>query len=80
MFINPAVASRPEHAHLLSEPGCYDDTQQVHCGEEKNKNSRLVNSKLPESFKPIPYKEDKHKKWEEYLKKKVDEEKDKAKK
>ncbi len=79
VFINPDVASRPEHSHLLSEPGCYDDrraqgTQRnVPCGEEKNRNTRIVNSVLPDSFKSIPYKEDRHKQWEIFLKRNVEE-------
>jgi len=56
---------------LLSEPGCFErsDKPNAHCGEEKNARSRAVNSKIPEEFKFIPYKEDKHKAWEEYVKK-----------
>lgn len=70
VFINPLVASMPQHAHVLSEPGCYDDApgSHVHCGEEKNPRSRAVSSKLPDEFRFIPYKEERHKQWEEYMK------------
>lgn len=76
VFINPAVASRPEHAHLLSEPGCFDERKEVGsrnvpCGEETNANSRAVNSQLPLQYKFIPYKQDKHNEWEEYINKTV---------
>lgn len=73
VFINPAVASRPEHAHMLSEPGCYNNRPgyNKHCGEENNRNSRKVNTPIPEEFKFIPYKEDVHYKWEDLVKKSV---------
>ena len=60
----------PQHAHVLSEPGCYDDKpgSHVHCGEEQNPRSRAVSSKLPDEFRFIPYKEENHKQWEEYMK------------
>lgn len=72
VFVNPLVASKRKHAHLLSEPGCFDqynkeNNQHAHCGEEKNRNSRAVNTKIPESFKFIPYKEDVHQQWERYV-------------
>lgn len=38
VFINPLVASKPEHQHLLAEPGCYKArNENVQCGEEKYK-------------------------------------------
>jgi len=70
VFINPAVASLPQHAHLLAEGGCYDDSN-VHCGDEKNVNSKIVNTPLPDDFRPIPFKEDKHIEWEEFIKENV---------
>jgi hypothetical protein len=70
VFINPSVASRPEHAHLLAEPGCYNDLEQesgntaIQCGEELNTNAKSLSTPLPDYYKPIPYKEVKHLEWE----------------
>jgi hypothetical protein len=70
VFVNPAVAGRPEHAHMLSEPGCYNEVTKtlIQCGTEPNKRSREVNTPLPDTFKPIPYNNDKHLEWESLLK------------
>jgi hypothetical protein len=69
VIINPAVSSRPEHAHLLSEGGFYVSNKEknIQCGEKTNRNARITNSKLPEEFKFIPYKEAIHKKWEDVI-------------
>jgi 2-polyprenyl-3-methyl-5-hydroxy-6-metoxy-1,4-benzoquinol methylase len=70
VFINPPVASLPEHAHLLAEPGCYNELGKasgntaIQCGEEINPNGRAVSTPLPDHYKPIPYKEEKHLEWE----------------
>ena len=59
--------------HLMSEHGCYDHKQRhIECGENKNRNARIVNTRLPEEFKPIAYKSDKHEEWEKYIKKNVE--------
>jgi len=69
VFINPLVASKPQHAHILSEGGCYLSAEdpRVHCGEEKNPRARKVNTPIPERFKNIPYKEEQHTAWEEMI-------------
>ena len=43
VFINPLVASRPEHAHLLAEPGCFKERGHINvqCGEEKKEVHRI---------------------------------------
>ncbi len=76
VFINPAVASRPRHAHLFSEPGCFfNKTMNVHCGEnDSHISSELADSKLPNNFKHIPYIEARHKLWEELVVKNVEKE------
>lgn len=73
VFINPPVASRIEHSHLLAEPGCFKGRSEpnIHCGEEKNANQRAVTSPIPEEFKYIPFNEEKHKEWEALLVKKL---------
>eukprot|EP00546_Thalassionema_frauenfeldii_P011439 CAMPEP_0178921802 /NCGR_PEP_ID=MMETSP0786-20121207/15772_1 /TAXON_ID=186022 /ORGANISM="Thalassionema frauenfeldii, Strain CCMP 1798" /LENGTH=455 /DNA_ID=CAMNT_0020596039 /DNA_START=189 /DNA_END=1556 /DNA_ORIENTATION=+ len=80
VFINPLVASRPQHAHLLAEGGCFDSTKEkgkesIQCGDESHPSERIINSRLPEEFLFIPYKEENHIKWEEELAKSVAEDK-----
>lgn len=72
VFINPAVASRPEHSHLLAEGGCYESKElpHVHCGFSPNKNSNDVVTPIPEEYKFIPCNETKHLQWEKFLKSK----------
>ena len=56
VYVNPVVASLPQHAHLFAEHGCYggkgDGRAIVHkeCGEGKGGNKE---SKLPASFYPL---------------------------
>ena len=55
VFINPAVASLPKHAHLFAEPGCYggrDGKNIVHkeCGTLRGGHTE---SKLPASYYPL---------------------------
>lgn len=66
-----AVASRIEHAHLLSEPGCFTDynVPNHHCGHGEKEE---VESKIPDEYLFIPYDESKHIEWENYLKKSVE--------
>lgn len=73
VFINPAVASRQEHSHLMAEPGCFVDRKKpnAHCGEEPNPRQRAVSSPIPEEFKFIPFKKEMQLKWEELLVKKL---------
>ena len=53
VFINPAVASLPEHAHLLAEHGCFKSkTQNRPCGVGK-KQLAETESKLPPEFLPL---------------------------
>ncbi|KAL3808922.1 hypothetical protein ACHAXA_004690 [Cyclostephanos tholiformis] len=50
VFINPHVSSRPEHAHLFAENGCFagDLRNLVECGKNGG-----VETPLPDSFKPL---------------------------
>lgn len=60
VFINPEVASLPQHAHLMAEEGCYKDKTVdrsgkkvlIHreCGTGRNNQHE---TKLPDEFKPI---------------------------
>lgn len=56
VFINPMVASLPEHAHLFSEHGCFKERGEkgaiIHkeCGTLRGAKTE---SKLPENFYPL---------------------------
>jgi hypothetical protein len=81
VFINPEVASLPQHAHLMAENGCYGgrghgDQNQVflihrECGTGK---SGEHETKLPNEFKPIIIQEPKNKQleWEDWVNKHLD--------
>jgi Methyltransferase domain len=70
VFINPVVASLPEHAHLFFEHGCYN-------GREKDKiigrpcQVKHLESVIPPSFLPLNLTEDMDKNWEELILSKV---------
>lgn len=50
VFINPLVASLPEHQHLFAEHGCFVNQMKGHeCGVGKDNGTPL-----PQSFKPLP--------------------------
>jgi hypothetical protein len=67
VFINPAVASLPEHAHLLSEHGCYKSkTQNRPCGTGMKKHID-TESKLPDSFLPLKITPDMDFAWEKLV-------------
>lgn len=73
VFVNPAVAALPQHAHLLAEKGCYQTTRdgppreivQRECREDKQE------SVLPDSFKPLEPTPEKHNAWLEKVKARV---------
>ena len=64
VFINPLVASLPEHAHLLAEHGCYSNKKGIECGKAGNN----VDSVLPDSFKPLKITEEMDKEWADLVK------------
>lgn len=71
VFINPAVASLPEHAHLFSEHGCYNaraaqgETTHKECGTLSGGDTE---SKLPESFYPLAITPEQDDAWMERIK------------
>lgn len=72
IFINPVVAALPEHAHLLSEFGCYKPSLDGHkgrreCGTEGN----VPESKLPASFYPLNISAEMDEAWNELVKKNI---------
>ena len=65
VFINPMVASLPQHAHLLAEHGCIQASQdgriKVECGEKGT-------TALPRHFKSLNLTEEMDKNWLELIK------------
>ena len=51
VFINPLVASLPQHSHLFAEHGCFDGGTGFECGKKGTKSENLT--PLPETFKPL---------------------------
>jgi hypothetical protein len=58
VFINPAVAALPQHAHLLAEPGCYDNrenrTSHRECGDPMPSQDTSGESVLTVAFRALP--------------------------
>ena len=75
VFINPAVAALPQHAHLLSEPGCFltsDNGVRVNreCGTGDKKVAK-IETVLPESFRALKLNSAQDTEWFEHVKSKV---------
>ena len=67
VFINPAVASLPEHSHLLAELGCTDGPEQEDkrpCGVNDNHKEE---STLPPEFLPLNLTEEMDVTWENHI-------------
>jgi hypothetical protein len=81
VFINPAVASLPEHAHLLADPGCYltrgkSGPVNRECGEVDpkfpgQKQTADMESVLPQEFRALKITEEQDKQWFEHVKARV---------
>jgi hypothetical protein len=75
VFVNPAVASLPEHAHLFHEPGCYKGRAEggkiVHrlCGEGAD---GALETPLPPHFYPTKLTPEMDKKWEDLIRSHLD--------
>lgn len=61
VFINPLVASLPEHAHLFAEHGCFESGHLIECGKKGTSSENLT--PLPEKFKPLVLTNDMDKAW-----------------
>mmetsp|Transcript_1007 Transcript_1007/g.1550 ORF Transcript_1007/g.1550 Transcript_1007/m.1550 type:complete len:389 (-) Transcript_1007:53-1219(-) len=75
VFINPAVASLPQHAHLLAEPGCFLKTEKGErvnreCGTGDSERAK-IESVLPDEFKPLEMTENMDHAWFEHVKARV---------
>jgi hypothetical protein len=67
VFINPSVASLPEHAHLLAELGCTDGPEQDDkrpCGSNIRQKEE---STLPPEFLPLQLTNDLDAAWEKHV-------------
>ncbi len=66
----------------MAEPGCYKakGKPNVQCGYE-DKTGRLadMNTRLPPSYHPLPYKQYRHEAWEKYIALSVEEDLEKLK-
>lgn len=82
VFINPAVAALPEHAHLLADPGCFlvgkkGGIVNRECGEldpefPGQKQTVSMESVLPEKFKALKLTADQDEKWFAHIKARVE--------
>jgi hypothetical protein len=69
VFINPAVTALPQHAHLLTGPGCYEGVQ---AGAILNRECNGDNeSTLPPEFYPLVLTEQQDNDWNELVKKNI---------
>jgi hypothetical protein len=77
VFINPAVASLPQHAHLLAEPGCFWKREggkrlNRECGDTTlNANADATETKLPGEFAALKLTPEQDTKWFEHVKSRV---------
>lgn len=71
VFINPAVAALPQHAHILAEPGCYDTnengTVHLECGRSLNGDT-TSESVVPETFRAFALTQAQDDAWMAHLK------------
>mmetsp|Transcript_1993 Transcript_1993/g.4715 ORF Transcript_1993/g.4715 Transcript_1993/m.4715 type:complete len:388 (-) Transcript_1993:62-1225(-) len=68
VFINPLVASLPEHAHLFAEHGCYRNTKGQECGKPGIGPGVSDLTPLPEHFKPLQITEEMDHNWSQLIK------------
>jgi len=74
VFINPAVASLPEHQHLLSEPGCFHKKEKkTPPGEWITRpcSSDRKETELPDEYLPLTLTDEMDEKWDELIRKKL---------
>ncbi|EJK60904.1 hypothetical protein THAOC_18679 [Thalassiosira oceanica] len=68
VFINPLVASLPEHAHLFAEHGCYRSQKGQECGKPGIGPGVSDLTPLPEHFKPLQITEEMDHNWSQLIK------------
>ena len=74
VFINPAVAALPQHAHLFYEPGCYVNRKdgvlyQRECGEGPKGEKETP---LPDHWKPLVLTPEQDDVWHNWVKSRVE--------
>ena len=69
VFINPAIAALPQHAHLLAGPGCFLSQSQEIIFNKKC--DGVQESNPPPEFDPLVLTKKFDKKWEELVKKNI---------
>jgi hypothetical protein len=76
IFINPYVASLPQHVHLLAEPGCYDhndkDGHRINreCGTGNNPTAKME-SVLPPEYRALNITKEQDEAWYNHIKARV---------
>lgn len=68
VFINPLVASLPEHAHLFAEHGCFAGIKGKECGKAGTGKGSEQLTPLPESFKPLKLSKEMDDRWFDLIK------------
>ena len=68
VFTNPAVASLPEHQHLLAEHGCYENRKEGGIIINRACDEGRQESVLPPEYMPLELTEDQDKAWVDILK------------
>ena len=76
VFINPAVAALPQHAHLMAEPGCFiprkgNESKHRECGENLELVQFKSESVLPKAFRALELTAAQDLAWFEHVKPKV---------
>ena len=77
VFVNPAVAILPQHAHLMAEPGCFvtrsksGQIQRRECGTGRGKGKETV---LPEAFQPVKVDDpvQRQSQWEQHIRERLE--------
>ena len=72
VFINPAVASLPAHAHLFAEDGCYLNAEggkinHLKCGINKKGEKDEVDTPMDPTFLPLVPTKEQDEKWENLI-------------
>lgn len=73
VFFNPAVGALPQHAHLFSEPGCFESRidgvlKTKDCGTGVGADKETP---LPPEYKGLPLLEDNQVRWEQHVRQHV---------
>jgi len=72
VFINPPVASLPDHAHLFAESGCYMGREngaiaRMPCGQKKDGSVDEVSTAMDPEFLPLVPTKEQDEEWEKLV-------------